>query len=104
MQGEIEQAAYAFAKAVDDDEKIVVGVNRYVDPDSQPAEVFPLDPDLAVGQMERTKRVRAERDQSGGRRCALRPLRLPHGGRRTFSIRCAWRSGGWRPSARSPTC
>ncbi len=65
MQGEIEQAAYAFAKAVDDEEKVVVGVNRYVDPESQPAEVFPLDPDLARTQVERTKRVRAERDQSG---------------------------------------
>ncbi len=65
MQGEIEQAAYAFAKAVDDQEKVVVGVNKYVDPDSQPAEVFPLDPDLARTQIERTKRVRAEREQDG---------------------------------------
>jgi methylmalonyl-CoA mutase, N-terminal domain len=64
MQGEIEQAAYAFAKAIDDDEKIVVGVNRFVDPEAQPAEVFPLDPALAVGQVERTRRVRRERDQS----------------------------------------
>jgi methylmalonyl-CoA mutase N-terminal domain/subunit len=63
MQGEIEQAAYAFAKAVDDQEKVVVGVNKYVDPESQPAEVFPLDPDLARTQIERTKRVRAERQQ-----------------------------------------
>ena len=28
MQGEIEQAAYAYAKAVDDQEKVVVGVNK----------------------------------------------------------------------------
>jgi len=64
MQGEIEQAAYAYAKAVDDQEKIVVGVNRYVDEESQPAEVFPIDPSLALGQIERTMRVRAERDQA----------------------------------------
>ena len=63
MQGEIEQAAYAHAKAVDDNEKIVVGVNSYVDSDPQPTEVFPLDPALAIGQMKRTKAVRAERDQ-----------------------------------------
>ena len=31
MQQEIEQAAYAYAKAVDADEKVVVGVNRFVD-------------------------------------------------------------------------
>jgi methylmalonyl-CoA mutase, N-terminal domain len=63
MQGEIEQAAYAYAKAVEDEEKIVVGVNRYVDPEPRPAEVFPIDPTLAVSQVERTRRVRAERDQ-----------------------------------------
>ena len=65
MQGEIEQAAYAHAKAVDDQEKIVVGVNRYVDADSQPTEVFPLDPQLAIGQVKRTKAARETRDQRG---------------------------------------
>jgi methylmalonyl-CoA mutase, N-terminal domain len=65
MQGEIELAAYAHAKAVDDKEEIVVGVNSYVDSDSQPVEVFPLDPALAIGQVKRTKGVRAERDQRG---------------------------------------
>jgi methylmalonyl-CoA mutase, N-terminal domain len=64
MQGEIEQAAYAYAKAVEDEEKIVVGVNRYVDPEPRPAEVFPIDPTLAGSQVERTRRVRAERDQA----------------------------------------
>jgi methylmalonyl-CoA mutase, N-terminal domain len=64
MQGEIEQAAYAFAKAVEDEEKIVVGMNRYVDPEPRPAEVFPIDPTLAGSQVARTRRVRAERDQA----------------------------------------
>ncbi len=31
MQEEIEQAAYAYAKAVDAGEKVVVGVNRFAD-------------------------------------------------------------------------
>jgi methylmalonyl-CoA mutase N-terminal domain/subunit len=65
MQGEIEQAAYAFAKAVDDEEKIVIGVNKFVDAETRPAEVFPIDPQLAISQMARTKKVRAERDQAG---------------------------------------
>ncbi|MFZ0668298.1 MAG: methylmalonyl-CoA mutase family protein [Acidimicrobiales bacterium] len=65
MQEEIEQAAYAYAKAIDNNEKIIVGVNRYVDAEAQPAEVFPIDPALAVAQTKRTRRVRAERDQSG---------------------------------------
>ncbi len=64
MQGEIEQAAYAYAKAIDDHEKIVVGVNKFVDEQVEPADVFPIDPALQVTQIERTRRVRAERDQA----------------------------------------
>jgi len=64
MQDEIERAAYAFAKAVDDEEKIVVGVNRFSDAAVEPTEVFPIDPDLQRSQVERVRRVRAERDQA----------------------------------------
>ena len=64
MQGEIEQAAYAFAKAVDDQESMVVGVNRFADDDVEAAEVFPIDPSLQKSQIERTRKVRADRDQA----------------------------------------
>jgi methylmalonyl-CoA mutase N-terminal domain/subunit len=64
MQGEIEQAAYAYAKAIDDGEKVVVGVNRFTDEAVEPVEVFPIDPALQRSQVERTRGVRARRDQS----------------------------------------
>jgi methylmalonyl-CoA mutase N-terminal domain/subunit len=64
MQGEIEMAAYEFAKAVDDGEKTVVGVNRFIDEAPESTEVFPIDPAQQRAQIERTRRVRAERDQS----------------------------------------
>jgi methylmalonyl-CoA mutase N-terminal domain/subunit len=64
MQGEIEMAAYEFAKAVDDGEKIVVGVNRFTDESAEPTDVFPIDPAQQQAQIDRTRRVRAERDQS----------------------------------------
>ena len=64
MQEEIEAAAYSFAKSVDDGEKVVVGVNRFTDAESEPAEVFPIDVTLQQIQIERTRSVRAERDQS----------------------------------------
>jgi methylmalonyl-CoA mutase, N-terminal domain len=63
MQGEIEQAAYTHAKAVEDGERVVVGVNRFVEELHEPAEVFPIDVELQRSQVERTRRVRAERDQ-----------------------------------------
>jgi methylmalonyl-CoA mutase N-terminal domain/subunit len=63
MQDEIEQAAYAYAKAVDDSEKIIIGVNRFVDDGLEPADVFPIDPELQRQQADRVRRVRAERQQ-----------------------------------------
>ena len=62
MQDEITQAAYDFARSVDNGSRTVVGVNRYVDDAPEPAEVFPLDPERQRRQVERTQRVRAERD------------------------------------------
>ena len=57
------RAAYSFAKAVDDGEKIVVGVNRFTDAEVEPADVFPIDVKLQQTQIDRTRSVRAERDQ-----------------------------------------
>ncbi len=62
---EIEAAAYAYAKAVDDGEKVIVGVNRYVDEDHADAEVFPIDPELQRRQAERVRQLKADRDQAG---------------------------------------
>ena len=64
MQEEIEAAAYSFAKAVDDGEKVVVGVNRFTDDEGEHAEVFPIDIELQQMQIDRTRSVRAERDQA----------------------------------------
>jgi methylmalonyl-CoA mutase, N-terminal domain len=65
MQEEIEQAAYEYTKAVDAGEKVIVGVNKYVDQAPVPPEVFPIDPALERHQIERVQRTRAERDQAG---------------------------------------
>jgi methylmalonyl-CoA mutase N-terminal domain/subunit len=64
MQDEIEQASFEYVKAVDHGEKVIVGVNRYVDDAPEAAEVFPIDPAMQSAQVERTQRVRAERDQA----------------------------------------
>ena len=64
MQQEIEQAAYAYAKEIDAGEKTVVGVNRFVDEQAEPSEVFPIDEALQRSQVDRVRRVRTERDQA----------------------------------------
>ena len=65
MQDEIDTAAYAYAKAVDDGEKVVVGVNKFIDEDREAADVFPIDVEVQRSQIARVGRVRAERDQAG---------------------------------------
>jgi methylmalonyl-CoA mutase N-terminal domain/subunit len=64
MQEEIEQAAYSYAKAVDDGEKVIVGVNRFRDEESEVTDVFPIDPALQRSQIDRTRAVRVQRDQA----------------------------------------
>jgi methylmalonyl-CoA mutase N-terminal domain/subunit len=64
MQEEIEQAAYAYTKAVDSGTKPIIGVNRYIDDNPEAGEVFPIDPALQAHQVERVRRTRAERDQA----------------------------------------
>jgi methylmalonyl-CoA mutase, N-terminal domain len=64
MQDEIEQAAYSYARSIDAGEKVIVGVNRYAEPATEPTEIFPIDPELQRRQADRTRRVRAERDQA----------------------------------------
>ncbi|MGC8480519.1 MAG: acyl-CoA mutase large subunit family protein [Acidimicrobiales bacterium] len=61
MQDEIEQAAYDYAKAIDSGEKIIVGVNRFVDDHAEEPEVFPIDPALQRAQQERVRVLRASR-------------------------------------------
>jgi methylmalonyl-CoA mutase N-terminal domain/subunit len=67
MQEEIERASYEYVKAIDDGEKVIVGVNRYQDDEPEEPDVFPIDPAMQAAQIERTQRVRAERDQHGVR-------------------------------------
>jgi methylmalonyl-CoA mutase N-terminal domain/subunit len=67
MQDEIEAAAYEFAKGVDAGEKIIVGVNKYTEGDTEPAEVFPIDPALQKQQIDRVKHLKANRDQDAVR-------------------------------------
>ncbi len=65
MQQEIEQAAYAYAKDIDSGQKVVIGVNKFVDEHGTANDVFPIDAELQKSQVARVKRVRAERDQAG---------------------------------------
>jgi methylmalonyl-CoA mutase, N-terminal domain len=62
IQGEIQNAAYAYQQAVERGERIVVGVNRFLQEEGHPHAVFRLDPELERQQVERLRELRASRD------------------------------------------
>jgi methylmalonyl-CoA mutase N-terminal domain/subunit len=64
VQREIEEAAFAYAQQVESGERVIVGVNRYEEHEPEPIELHRLDPEAERRQLERTARVRAERDAS----------------------------------------
>jgi methylmalonyl-CoA mutase N-terminal domain/subunit len=63
MQDEIERSSFEYIKAVNDGEKVIVGVNQYVEEEPERAEVFPIDPAMQAAQVARTREVRAARSQ-----------------------------------------
>jgi methylmalonyl-CoA mutase N-terminal domain/subunit len=52
------------AQLVESGEKVAVGVNRFATEGDEPAEVAQLDPELTRQQLDRLRKVRAERDQA----------------------------------------
>jgi methylmalonyl-CoA mutase N-terminal domain/subunit len=64
QQDEIMEAAYSYAKSIDDDQRVIVGVNKFkVDNEPEP-DVFPIDPELERGQKERLGAFKADRDMA----------------------------------------
>ncbi|MFP4086046.1 MAG: methylmalonyl-CoA mutase [Desulfobacteraceae bacterium] len=61
-QQEIADAAYHYQRQVDDTEKVVVGVNKYVTEEELPVETLEIDEALESLQIEKTNRVKTERN------------------------------------------
>ncbi|MER3458723.1 MAG: methylmalonyl-CoA mutase, partial [Chloroflexota bacterium] len=74
IQGEIQEAAYRYQRAVESGEQIVVGVNRFVEEEAEPVEVFPVDPELQRLQAERVRRVLARLEAAARGNDPLMPL------------------------------
>ena len=66
VQGEINDAAYAYQQAVESGEQIVVGVNRFTDDHENGAarDILRVDPSIEQAQRNRLAALRAERDNA----------------------------------------
>jgi methylmalonyl-CoA mutase N-terminal domain/subunit len=64
VQGEIELASFQYQQQVESGERVIVGVNRFQEAEEEPIELHRLDPEAERRQLERTARVRAERNRA----------------------------------------
>ncbi len=62
VQREIQEAAYRYQKAVEAQEQVVVGVNRFQLEEEPPVNVLRIDPALEEAQVERVRALRERRD------------------------------------------
>src|SRR5881392_1512328 len=62
VQGEIEQAAFRHQQEVESGKRVIVGVNRFAEAEEEHVELQWIDPEGERRQLERTARVRAERN------------------------------------------
>jgi methylmalonyl-CoA mutase N-terminal domain/subunit len=64
IQREIENSAYEYQKEVENNDRVIVGVNRYqVEEDIKPP-LLRIDPDIEKAQVEGLKRLRKDRDNA----------------------------------------
>lgn len=63
IQDQIATASYTFQKALEKQEKIIVGVNKYVTPEQQQIPIMKIDAAIELEQVARLKQFKAARDQ-----------------------------------------
>jgi len=61
VQAEIEASAFRYQAGVESGERVVVGVNRFLEEGREQVELLHVDPEIERRQQERTARVRTER-------------------------------------------
>jgi methylmalonyl-CoA mutase N-terminal domain/subunit len=79
VQGEIEQSAFRYQQEIERGDRVLVGVNRYLEEEREPIELYKLDPAAERRQLERTARVRAERSSEDVERTLAEVRRVAQG-------------------------
>jgi methylmalonyl-CoA mutase N-terminal domain/subunit len=79
VQREIEEAAFRHSTEVESGERVIVGVNRYQEEETEPIELLRIDPAAEKRQLERTARVRKERDASAAESALAEVRRVARG-------------------------
>lgn len=62
QQREIQEAAYQYQKAIEEERMVIVGVNRFQRKEQDSREILRVNPELELRQKERLKKLRERRD------------------------------------------
>lgn len=65
VEQEIQDSAYRFQKAVESNEQVIVGVNRFQVKEDLPSNLLRVDPAVRKTQMRKLAQIRSERDSHG---------------------------------------
>ena len=63
-QNEIRNAGYTYQKEIDDNERIIVGVNKFKAKEEQPIETLKIEPEIEKKQVERLRAFKENRDSN----------------------------------------
>ncbi len=63
-QNEIRNAGYTYQKEIDDNERIIVGVNKFKAKEEQPIETLKIEPEIEKIQVERLRAFKENRDSN----------------------------------------
>ena len=64
IQKEIQDSAYIYHQAVESNERVIVGVNKFLDDVSEPIPILRVDPSIEQRQVDRLKQLKADRDNA----------------------------------------
>jgi methylmalonyl-CoA mutase N-terminal domain/subunit len=64
QQREIQESAYRYQRQVEENERVIVGVNEFVSNGDEEPEILRLDPSIGQHQAEKLRKLRADRDDA----------------------------------------
>jgi methylmalonyl-CoA mutase N-terminal domain/subunit len=63
-QNEIREASYTYQKEIDNNERIIVGVNKFMTKEEQPIETLKIEPEIEKKQVEKLQAFKKNRDNN----------------------------------------
>jgi methylmalonyl-CoA mutase N-terminal domain/subunit len=69
MQEQIAASAYQYQRAIEEKQKIIVGVNQFTTVESSNTPIFKIDDEVRLAQVEKLKKLKSNRDQQKSTAC-----------------------------------